>query len=230
MFLGNDTASKPLDMTDFDGDLFELIIHAENYILQHINVGMRLDGLVRVDVPEISQDAFREAIINAFCHRDYSILQEVNIAVFKDRVEIRNPGNLFDGLTIKDILSKNISKRRNSLIADVFHRIHLVEKWGTGIRKIKSLEPSTKFEVFAEFFSTTFKRKEKWSEKWSERLTERQNEVLQLIINNPMISRKELSNKIGINPSVIQKHINKLKEIGLIKRVGSAKGGYWKIE
>ena len=74
-FLGEDKASTPLDMTDFNGDLFELINKAEHYILQHINVGMRLEGLRRVDIPEINKDAFREAIINAFCHRDYSIPQ-----------------------------------------------------------------------------------------------------------------------------------------------------------
>ena len=127
-FLGEDKASTPLDMTDFNGDLFELIISAETYILQHINVGMRLEGLYRVDIPEINKDAFREAIINAFCHRDYSIPQEITIAVFKNRVEIINPGELYEGLTIKDILSRKVSKRRNSLIANVFHRIHLVEK------------------------------------------------------------------------------------------------------
>jgi len=235
-FLGNSTASKFLDMTDYDGDLFELITLAENYILKQINVGMKLKGLVRINVPEINQDAFREAIINAFCHRDYSIPQEVNVAVFKDRVEIRNPGYLFGNLTIKDILTKKISKRRNSLIANIFHRIDLVEKWGTGIGKIKSLEPNTKFEVFNEFFSTTFERKdegirwsEKWSEKWSD-ISERQKEILKLILDNPKISRKELSLKIKINQSAIQKHLKKLKEKGIIKRIGSDKGGYWKVE
>ncbi|MCK5493459.1 MAG: putative DNA binding domain-containing protein, partial [Candidatus Omnitrophica bacterium] len=120
-FLGENKASTPLDMTDFNGDLFELISHAENYILQHINVGMRLEGLYRIDVPEINKDAFREAIINAFCHRDYSIPQEVQIAIFRNKVEILNPGRLYAGLSIKDILSKPISERRNPLIADIFH-------------------------------------------------------------------------------------------------------------
>ena len=242
-FLGTDTASQPLDMTDFDGDLFELISFAENYIIQHINVGMRLKGLVRIDIPEINQDAFREAIINAFCHRDYSMPQEINVAVFKDRVEIRNPGGLCEGLTIKDILTKKVSKRRNVLIADVFHRVHLVEKWGTGIGKIKSLEPCAKFEEFSGFFSVTFKRKNKdvgnvpgkhlkWSEKWSERwseLSEREQQILNLIIETPKISRSQLSEDVGINPSAIQKHITKLKKKHILKRIGPDKGGHWDV-
>jgi ATP-dependent DNA helicase RecG len=170
VFLGKDTASKPIDMKDFYGDLFQLIDFAEKYILQHINIGMKIEGMRRIDIPEINKEAFREAIINAFCHRDYSIPQEIQIVIFKDRVEIRNPGELFGGLTIKDILTKKISKRRNPLIADIFHRIHFIEKWGTGIGKIKSFEKNVKFEVISGFFYTIFPRnnileKEKSSEK-----------------------------------------------------------------
>ena len=105
VFAGIDKSSSFIDMKDFNGDLFELIESAQQYILKHINIGMKLDGLKRVDVPEIDTDAIREAIINAFCHRDYTINQEVQVAIFKDRVEILNPGGLIEGLKVKDILS-----------------------------------------------------------------------------------------------------------------------------
>ncbi|MDD2736368.1 MAG: putative DNA binding domain-containing protein [Desulfuromonadaceae bacterium] len=72
-----------LDMKDFYGDVFALINKAEEYVLEHINIGMRLEGLLRVDVPEIDREAFREAIINAFCHRDYREYDSVNIAILK---------------------------------------------------------------------------------------------------------------------------------------------------
>jgi len=91
---GTIDTSFTIDMKDFEGDLFYLIERAEEYILKNIHIGMRLEGLRRVDVPEIDKEAFREAIINAFCHRDYFQYDSVNIAVFKDRVEIRSPGLL----------------------------------------------------------------------------------------------------------------------------------------
>ena len=69
---------------------------------------------------------------------------------------------------------------------------------------------------------------EKWSEKWS-RLSKREQQIIILILSDPKMSRAELSDKIGINPSAIQKHIAKLKRKGIIKRIGPAKGGYWKI-
>ena len=106
VFSGTDKASKIIDMNEFNGYLFELIEEAQKYILKNIHTGMRLDGLRRVDIPEINKDAIREAIINAFCHRDYTIPQEVQVAVFKDRIEIINPGTLYANLTIKDILTK----------------------------------------------------------------------------------------------------------------------------
>ena len=120
---------------------------------------MKLEGLRRVDVPEIDKAAFREAIINAFCHRDYREFDSVNIAVFKDRVEIRSPGLLYGGLTIETIGTKMVSERRNELIAEMLHRVHFIEKWGRGIKLILSKEPDTKFSEVGTKFITTFIRK-----------------------------------------------------------------------
>ncbi len=228
-FLGENKASTPLDMTDFDGDIFELMIHAENYILQHINVGMRLEGLYRIDIPEINKDAFREAITNAFCHRDYSIPQEINIAVFKNRIEIINPGSLYEGLTIKDILFRKISKRRNSLIANIFHRVHLVEKWGTGIEKINILEPTVKFDSFLDFFSTTFMRKKIVLDDQDASDQKSDQKIIELISQNPKITIDELMHKLDFSASGVKKIIKTLKEQGKLKRVGPAKGGHWEV-
>jgi len=60
-------------------------------------------------------------------------------------------------------------------------------------------------------------------------LTERQITILQTIQKNPKISRKELADEIKINQSAIQKHLKKLKQEGLLKRVGPAKGGHWEV-
>src|SRR3989304_6618849 len=120
---GTEDTSFTIDMQDFEGDLFYLIEKAEGYILKNIHIGMKLDGLKRIDGPDIDKGAFREAIINAFCHRDYREFDSVNIAVFKDRVEIRSPGLLYGGLTIETIRTKMVSERRNELIAEMLHRI-----------------------------------------------------------------------------------------------------------
>ena len=155
---GGTTSAVIIDRHDFDGDIMELIEEAQKYILKNIHIGMRLKGLYREDVPEISVDAMREAIINAFCHRDYRDPDYVHIAIFKNRVEIRNPGELFDGLTIKEIRKGNVSRRRNPLIADLFRRIQMVEAWGRGMPLILKNEPTVKFRVVAKLFIASFNR------------------------------------------------------------------------
>lgn len=152
------SSSTILDRHDYEGTILELIEEAQKYILKNIHIGMRLEGLYRVDVPEISTAAMREAIINAFCHRDYRDPEEVRVAIFKDRVEIRNPGTLFGGLTIEDLRKGNVSKRRNPLIADLLRRIHMVEGWGRGMPLILEQEPGVKFKEIAQIFIADFAR------------------------------------------------------------------------
>ncbi len=228
-----ETTATTIDMQDYVGDMFTLIEKAERYILENIHIGMRLEGLRRVDVPEIDRAAFREAIINAFCHRDYQEYDSVNIAIFKNRLEIRSPGGLYGGLTIEKIKTKEVSRRRNELIAEMLHRIHFVERWGRGISLILSKEPDTDFEVVAEIFITRFKRKEVekrvegLAERLVEGLVENQKKILQFIAENPRISKREMAEKLGISTTAVDKNINTLKKRGLLKRVGGAKGGYW---
>ena len=144
--------------TILTGDILELIEEAQKYILKNIHIGMRLDGLYRVDVPEISVAAMREAIINAFCHRDYRDPDYVQIAIFKNRVEIRNPGGLYGDLTIEKMRKGNVSRRRNPLIADLLRRIQMVEAWGRGMPLILENEPTVQFQEIAKIFIASFDR------------------------------------------------------------------------
>jgi ATP-dependent DNA helicase RecG len=152
------STSTIIDQHDFTGDILTLIEEAKKYILKNIRIGMRLDGLVRVDVPEIDREAFREAIINAFCHRDYRDPDEVRIAIFPDRVEVRNPGTLMEGVTLRTLKTAKVSRRRNPLIADLLRRIQLIEAWGRGIPLILEKAPNVRFSQIAGIFITEFPR------------------------------------------------------------------------
>jgi len=238
---GTTDTTVTLDMKDIVGDVFTLIEKAEKYILEHINIGMRVEGLLRVDVPEIDREAFREAIINAFCHRDYREYDSVNIAVFKDRIEIRNPGLLYGGLTVSDIREKMVSLRRNELLAELFQRRHLIEKWGRGIKLILAKEPATEFEeVGSMLFVARFWRKElqknvtvkteatsKESSGKSSGKTE--NQVLSLLSGKPEMTIPELAETLKITTRGIEKQIAKLRREGRLRRIGPAKGGHWEI-
>jgi len=226
---GTTDSSMIIDMQDFRGDLFYLIDEAEKYILKNIHVGMRLEGLKRVDVPEINKEAFREGIINAFCHRDYWKYDSVNIAVFKDRLEIRSPGLLYGGLTIERIRAENVSERRNELIAEMFHMVHYVEKWGRGISLILSREPDTIFKEVGRQFITVFKRKDALEgEGVSEGVSEGVNLLLEYIGNKPGGRVPHFEKALHVPAKTIERWLKKLRDENRIEFRGSPKtGGYY---
>ncbi len=189
-----------------------------------------IKGLYREDVPEISVEAMREAIINAFCHRDYRDPDFVQIAVFKDRIEIRKPGGLFGGLTIEDILKGNVSKRRNQLVAELLRRVQMVEAWGRGMPLILNKEPSVKFREVASIFIASFERPsfaaetEETTEKTTDkRVTPPEEVILELIAENPNITQKAMAARMGLTEDGIYYHISKLKKKGVLQRVGGKK-------
>ena len=144
------------------------------------------------------------------------------------RVEIRSPGGLYGGLTIEQIKKEQVSKRRNEIIANMFHEVHFVEKWGRGISLILSKEPDADFEEVANIFITKFKRKH--VEKVTEKVTENQASILDEITKNNRITTEELSKIVGISKRKIKENIAKLKKKGILERIGPARGGHWEVK
>ncbi len=247
------TSATIIDRHDFDGDLLELIEEAEKYILKNIHIGMRLEGLRRVDVPEISLKAIREALVNAFCHRDWRDPDFVQVAVFKDRLEIRSPGGLYGNLTLDEIRQGNVSRRRNPKIAELLRRIHLVEAWGRGVPLILENAPDTCFTEIGGLFITRFGRpsaQEAMSaletsiestetdiETGIETSIETGRELpknaravlLQYLRQQPQASIPELMQATGLSTSGVRHHLDQLKRTGKLRRHGPTKGGYWEV-
>ena len=94
------------------------------------------EGMVRVEPLEIPEDALREIIYNAICHKDYSG-SHIQMRVFNDRITLWNPGMLPLGLTIEDLFVEHSSQPRNKLLANAFFKAGFIETWGRGINKIK---------------------------------------------------------------------------------------------
>jgi len=216
-------------------------------ILKNIHIGMKLEGLYRVDVPEISEAAMREAIINTFCHRNYHDPDYVQIAIFKNRVEIRNPGTLYGGLTIDKIRKGNVSQRRNPLIAELLRRIQMVETWGRGMRLILAEEPTVQFSEVAQLFITVFNRPsysspDKTTDKASGKAIDKtidktidkdlsitEKAIIKLIATNPSITQKEMAKHLKLTEIGIRYNTGKLKSKGILQRTGGKKAGRWEI-
>ncbi|MCR4656979.1 MAG: putative DNA binding domain-containing protein [Lachnospiraceae bacterium] len=92
-------------------------------------------GLFRVPIPEFSETAFREGLVNAFCHRDYTILQSVRLAIEDEGLTISSPGGFIEGVNLSNLLTVE-PHGRNQVLADALKRIGLAEKTGRGIDRI----------------------------------------------------------------------------------------------
>ena len=95
----------------------------------------------RLNLPDYSDRAIFEGLVNHLIHRDYTVMGgEVHIDIYDDRVELVSPGAMLDGTQIQDRdIYKVPSMRRNPVIADMFTQLDYMEKRGSGLRKMREL-------------------------------------------------------------------------------------------
>ena len=131
---------EALDDDEFSGGLLNLLDAAKGFVKVNAKTKWRKmeDGSGRVEYPEYPSAAVEEAIVNGLIHRDYLELgSEVHIDMFDDRMEIYSPGGMISGELIQSLDSRAVaSKRRNPVIADLFQRLSLMERRGSGFGKI----------------------------------------------------------------------------------------------
>ena len=108
---------------------------------------------MREEKTDYPREAVREALVNAIIHRDYQIIgSEIHVDMYDDRLEISSPGGMITGSKVQDLdLMKIPSIRRNNVISDLFSRLHLMERRGSGITRI--LRTYENFEKKPIFFS-----------------------------------------------------------------------------
>ncbi|WP_282958998.1 ATP-binding protein, partial [Castellaniella defragrans] len=128
-----------LDRKEYTGDLFSQIEQTEIFIKNHLSLRAEIRGLKRYDYLEIPENAIREALINAYVHRDYSNFgRNIKVAIYDDLVNIVSPGGLPNGLTEADLLQGR-SEIRNRVLARVFRELGYIEHWGSGLQRIKQI-------------------------------------------------------------------------------------------
>jgi ATP-dependent DNA helicase RecG len=190
-----------------------------------------------------------EAVGNSLCHRDYSNPKGNEVAIFKDRIEIYNPGLFPEGVDPQDYFAGGErSILRNPLIAETMYKSKDIERWGSGIRRIH--EECAAAGVGVEFrrlktgFMVVFFRPagsksdgagngKRWSEKvvrkGGQKLTAKQAALVELLRQNRMVSRRGLATIMGIHESAVQKRLEVLRKNDVIRRVGPDKGGHWEV-
>lgn len=222
------------DLKLINGNIYNLLNEALNYVLNHINWRPIIGARKREELPEIPENALREIIVNAFAHSDYESLPEIEIGIHPGKIEIYNPGCFPDDLTPYDFITKNLpSYKRNKLILDILFRSKDVEKSGTGFQRVNEL--CNEFNVLWNFrkeaygfFFEFIRTNVHINVHINEQLNENEQIIFNLIKNNNKISKSELSIRINKSEKSVQRIISLLIKKGLIIRVGSNKTGYWK--
>lgn len=137
-FLGTDK-SEILDHLNLVSPISIALDPILAFIRRNTSMSAKIGAKRRIDIPQYPPAVLREAVINALVHTDYSIKgASINIAIFDDRIEITNPGGLPFGLSMEAALS-GISQLRNRVIGRVFRELDLIEQWGSGLGRMKSI-------------------------------------------------------------------------------------------
>ena len=243
VFAGTDKTTF-IDIKVFKGTIFDILKQSEEYISEKMNWRVEFRDFKRVEIPEIPTNAIREAVVNSLCHRDYFRADANKIAIFKDRITIYNPGEFPSGVEPQDFIMETAdSMQRNPLIAEIMYYSKDIERWGTGIKRIH--DECAKNSVKVDFkrckggFSVVFYRKTIFEGAASApanapanapvKLTGLQEQLLTLIKQEPKATLDSLAGQSGKDRSTVRRNIAKLKGIGILRRVGSDKDGYWEI-
>jgi len=122
----------------FKGDVFQLVNQAVDFVLSKLDytIGTRAESVSIPGQYEIPKEIVTEAIVNAVAHRDYTSNASVQVMLFKDRLEIWNPGSLPYGWTTQKLKITHNSVPANPLLAEPMYLAGYIERLGTGTSDI----------------------------------------------------------------------------------------------
>lgn len=232
-----------VDDAEFSGSVVKLLDSALDFVKRNTKKRWRKEVTGRVEMPEYDELAVREAIVNALIHRMYTIQgAEVSLNIYDDRLEIVSPGGMISGDKIDGTVNKHIpSLRRNPALADVFARMNLMERRGSGLKKITDRTNAlfNDSEKHVEFYSdnmffTVVIRNANYRQNTDDTLSDTLNDtlfdaILDLIRKDNGIGINDIAAKLNKGRATINRAIKKLKDDGLLAREGSKKTGTWKV-
>ena len=201
-------------------------------------------GLFRVTIPDYDVRAFREALVNAFCHRDYSMMGRVLIQINDIGMTISNPGGFIEGIDIGNLLDAE-PHGRNPVLADALKRIGLAERTGRGIDRIfqGSLVYGRNLPDYTQSNSTMVKLfipKGPTDKEFIEMLSKEQKKlghslpiysllILNALKNSSRMNIQDLSEGINLHENRLKAAVELLVEAGIVEAGGNGRGRYYML-
>ena len=225
---------------EFTGPIYEQIEDAYHFVLQHIDLGSRIEGIARQDYYELPVKTIREMISNAVCHRSYLSPGKIQVALFDDRLEVTSPGMLDSEITIEK-MKTGLSKIRNRAIAAAFSYMNIVEAWGSGIPKMfreaeeyglcepELIDMGSDFRINLYRKTVQTDRNGVIDPKASDTNDTIEESVLRIIRDDPGVTQKDIGRKLDISIATVKRLMNNLQKSGKLQRKGSSRKGSWVI-
>lgn len=210
-----------LDSKEFTGSILRQLDDAYSYLMLNNRNNAEFNGLERVEHYSYPQEAIREALLNALVHRDYAFGGSIIININESQIEFISLGGLLPGLSAEDI-KNGISQPRNPKLAEVFHRLHLIESYGTGIRRIFALyrdcEKKPEIIVTPNTFKLILPNRNYYStDKSKEKaLNDQQRTILQYIERNGAITEETAQKLLGVKRTRAYVILKEMRDNGLI--------------
>jgi ATP-dependent DNA helicase RecG len=218
---------------------------------KYLKADISYEGVTRVETYPYPKEALREAIYNAIVHKNYATLIPIQISVYADRIYIGNDCVFPEDWTIDDLLGKHRSRAYNPLIANTFFRAGYIEAWGRGIEKIKEscmengndmaeyqIRPSEVMVVFYALHDATENTQDatqvtnqatNQANQATNQANHIQEKLLELISENGKMSQKELAKQSGEKISTVKYYMYRMRQQGIIERVGTSQKGHWEV-
>ena len=240
-----------LDDQEFEGNIIYLLKASMDFVKRNSKKMWKKGPIYRVEYPEYPERAVQEAIVNALIHRDYTVIgSEVHLDIYDDRMEIYSPGGMYDGTFVQNVDPYNVSSsRRNPVLADLFARMDLMERRGSGLRKIIEAYESCenyKIELKPEFrstesaFFTVLKnlnydtkndtKNDTQNDTQKLKPKDRQEKIIHIMKDKKNITALELSDILSVSIITIKRDLKKLTDENIIEYIGSSKDGYWIVK
>lgn len=221
---GDDSNTTFKDNKEFGGSVFKQLEDTYTYLMLCNKTAATFKGLERIEKQDYPEGALREALLNALVHRDYSFSGSVIINVNDEKMEFISIGGLLPGLSIDDIRI-GISQPRNKKLAEMFHRLHLIESYGTGIRKIYKLYENCPLQPVIEATPNAFKitlpnMNIAPDSVQKSGITPQMQKVLSFISDHGQITDAEIQSLLGIKKTRAFTLIRQMREMDLVQLLG----------
>lgn len=223
----DETCTVFRDSKEFGGSIFKQFEDAVTYLGLCNKTTSTIKGVLRTDKKDYPEEAIREALLNALIHRDYSFSGSIIINVNDSKMEFISLGGLLPGLSTEDIRI-GISQPRNKKLAEVFHRLRLIESYGTGIRRIYKLYENCPMQPLIEATNNAFKivlpnMNENAPELAIKPITDQMKKVLAYIDKNGQITDAEIGQLLDIKQTRVYNLAREMCELNLIEAEGRGK-------